>query len=305
MTVSAVANITCALTGSIHTPLMSPHLPITPDQIVQDGMAAAAAGAAVLHVHVRDPSDGSPSADPALFAEVVARLRAGTDAILGLTTGGSARMTLEERLAGSMRSAPELCSLNLGTMNFAMLPVAARARNWRFVWEKPFLERTRDGILRNTFADIETIIRTLGNRFGTRFEFEAYDVGHLYSLAHLRDLSLAPPRPFVQFVLGILGGIGADGEALDMMQTTARRLFGADIEWSVVAGGRAQMALCEAAIMAGGHVRVGLEDNLWLGPGRLATSNAECVAAAVTPVERHQRRPATPAEARVRLGLAA
>jgi uncharacterized protein (DUF849 family) len=297
--------ITCAVTGSIHTPSMSPFLPITPEDIADQAIAAAAAGAAVLHLHVRDPQTGQPSSDPDLFVRLVERVRAGTDAILSITTGGSARMTVTERLAGPVRLHPEMCSLNLGTMNFALYPLAAKPRDWTHDWERPFLEATRDGIFRNTFADIEQITSTLGGRFGTRFECECYDVGHLYSLAHLMDRKVITGKVFVQFVLGILGGIGADAESLGMMRATAQRLFGDDHEWSVLPAGRSQMQLCTMAAMMGGHVRVGLEDNLWLGPGVLAPDNAALVGKIRGLLNDLHIPVATVAEARAILGLAA
>lgn len=295
--------ITCAVTGSIHTPSMSPHLPVTPEQIAEQAIGAAEAGAAVLHLHVRDPQTGQPSSDPALFENVVARIRARTDAVLSITTGGSARMTIDERLEGPLRLKPEMCSLNLGTMNFALHPMAEKAREWRHEWEVPFLQATKDGIFRNTFSDIERFIGELGSRFGTRFEFEAYDVGHLYSLAHLIDRGIVAGKPFMQFVMGILGGVGADAESLQAMLSTARRLFGDEFEWSALPAGRAQMGLCTMAAVMGGHVRVGLEDNLWIGPGRLAQSNAEQVAKIKRILEELSIPTATPAEARKIIGI--
>jgi len=295
--------ITCAVTGSIHTPSMSPHLPVTPQEIAEQAIEAAEAGAAVLHLHVRDPATGQPSSDPALFEEVVARIRARTDAVLSITTGGSARMTVEERLEGPLRLKPEMCSLNLGTMNFALHSMAEKPREWRHAWEVPFLQATKDGIFRNTFADIERFIGELGSRFGTRFEFEAYDVGHLYSLAHLLDRGIVRGKPFMQFVMGILGGIGADAEGLTAMLSTARRLFGHDFEWSALPAGRAQMGLCTMAAVMGGHVRVGLEDNLWIGPGKLARSNAEQVAKIRRILDELFIETATPAEARKIIGI--
>lgn len=296
--------VTCAITGSIHTPSMSPYLPISEDDIVREGLAAARAGGAVLHLHVRDPETGRPSADANRFARVVERIRAETDAILSITTGGSARMTLEQRLEAPLRLKPELCSLNLGTMNFALHPLAAKERSWKFDWEKPFLEATRDGIFRNTFADMERIIGTLGQS-GTRFEFEAYDVGHLHNLSYLMDRKIVTGRPFVQFVMGILGGISADMESLVLMKQTATRLFGDDIEWSALPAGRAQMALCTVAAVMGGNLRVGLEDNLWLGPGKLASSNAEQVEKIKRILNELHIGLATPQEARDRLGVRA
>eukprot|EP01036_Dinobryon_divergens_P048808 gene48808-65445_t len=269
--------ISCAITGSIHTPSMSPHLPVTADEIATSAIEAAQAGAAVLHLHARNPETGAPSPDPALFEAFVPTIRAATDAIVNITTGGSARMTIEERLKGPISLAPEMCSLNLGSMNFGLYPMLDRPRQWKHDWEVPYLEATRDGIFKNTFKDIETVLAELGGRFGTRFEFECYDVGHLYTLAHFLDRKLVTPPLFVQSVIGILGGIGANADSVVEMRRVADKLFGKDYEWSVLAAGRNQMALGTMGVIMGGHVRVGLEDNLWIGPGKLATSNAEQV----------------------------
>lgn len=297
------AIVTCAITGSIHTPTMSPHLPVTEDQIVKEALAAARAGATVIHLHVRDPETGRPSSDADLFERVVERVRGDCDAILSITTGGSAAMSVEQRLEGPIRLKPELCSLNLGTMNFALHLMAAKPRTWKHDWEKPFLEATKEGFFRNTFSDMERVLGELGSRFGTRFEFEAYDVGHLFSLAHLMDKGLVSGKPFVQFVMGILGGIGADGDSLFLMKQTATRLFGDDVEWSALPAGRNQMTLCTVAAALGGNVRVGLEDNLWLGPGVLAESNAQQVDKITRILGELNIQVATPAEARARLGI--
>src|SRR6478752_4300754 len=268
--------ITCAITGSIHTPSMSPYLPVTPDEIAVGAIDAAKAGAAILHVHARDPVTGAPTPDVAVFEQFVPRIRAATKAIVNITTGGSARMTIEERLKGPSTLRPEMCSLNLGTMNFGLYPMLDRPREWKHDWEVPFLEATRSGMFKNTLADIEHILTTMGP-LGTRFEFECYDVGHLYTLAHFLDRKLVTPPLFVQTVLGILGGIGATPDSIVDMRRTADKLFGRDYEWSMLAAGRNQMALGTMAAIMGGHVRVGLEDNLWIAPGRLAESNAEQV----------------------------
>jgi uncharacterized protein (DUF849 family) len=294
--------ISCAITGSIHTPSMSPHLPVTPDEIAASAIEAARAGAAVLHLHARDPETGAPSPDLAVFEAFVPRIRSATDAIVNITTGGSARMTIEERLAGPTALKPEMCSLNLGTMNFGLYPMLARDREWKHDWEVPFLEATRAGIFKNTLADIGTILSTLGP-LGTRFEFECYDVGHLYTLAHFLDRRLVTPPLFVQTVLGILGGIGATPDSVTDMRRTADRLFGKDYEWSMLAAGRNQIALGTMAAVMGGHVRVGLEDNLWIGPGRLAASNAEQVAKIRRILEELSLEIATPGEARAIIGI--
>ncbi|MES0101383.1 3-keto-5-aminohexanoate cleavage protein [Mesorhizobium sp. M0019] len=298
------AIVTCAITGSIHTPSMSPFLPISEDDIVSQAVAAAVAGATVIHLHVRDPKTGRPSSDAERFERVVGRIRAGCDALLSITTGGSAQMSVEERLEAPIRLRPELCSLNLGTMNFALHPMALKERAWKHSWEKPFLEATRSGFFRNTFADMERIIGELADRFGTRFEFEAYDVGHLYNLAHLLDRGLVKSKPFVQFVMGILGGIGAGADNLSFMKQTATRLFGDDIEWSALPAGRSQMPLCTMAAIMGGNLRVGLEDNLWLAPGLLAESNGKQVEKITRILSELQIGVATPSEARRRLQIA-
>ncbi|MER9600134.1 3-keto-5-aminohexanoate cleavage protein [Mesorhizobium sp. M0244] len=298
------AIVTCAITGSIHTPSMSPFLPISEDDIVSQAIAAADAGATVIHLHVRDPETGRPSSDAERFERVVGRIRAGCDALLSITTGGSAQMSVEERLEAPIRLRPELCSLNLGTMNFALHPMASKERAWKHSWEKPFLEATKSGFFLNTFADMERIIGELADRFGTRFEFEAYDVGHLYNLAHLLDRGLVKSKPFVQFVMGILGGIGAEADNLSFMKQTATRLFGDDIEWSALPAGRSQMPLCTMAAIMGGNVRVGLEDNLWLAPGLLAESNAKQVEKITRILSELQIGVATPSEARRRLQIA-
>ena len=295
--------ITCALTGSIHTPTMSPHLPVTADEIVAQGLAAAEAGAAILHLHARDPETGRPSADPAHFMAFLPRLKAGTDAVLNLSTGGSAIMSLDERLAAPRQAAPEMCSLNLGTMNFALYPMAARIEEWRHDWEKPFLEGSDDLVFKNTPRDIATILRDLGEARGARFEFECYDVGHLAMLAHFAERGLVRPPFFVQFVFGVLGGMDAHPDNLAHMVRTADRLLGRDYAFSVLAAGRHQMRFAAMAAAMGGHVRVGLEDSLTIGPGELAPDNAAQVAKVRRIVEELGRTPATPAEARAMLGL--
>ncbi|MEM7207631.1 MAG: 3-keto-5-aminohexanoate cleavage protein [Pseudomonadota bacterium] len=295
--------ITCAVTGSIHTPTMSPHLPITPEQIADEGIAAANAGAAILHLHVRDPEDGRPSADPALFSDVLARIKPRCDAVANITTGGSAMMTLDERLAGPMRVAPEMCSLNLGSMNFGLFPAANKYQDWRYDWEQPFLEGTRDMIFKNTFADIETIFSRMGEERGARFEFECYDVGHIYTLAHFVDRGLVAAPLFIQFVFGVLGGIGADIDNLVHMKRTCDKLFGDDYLFSVLAAGRHQIPLTTAAASMGGHVRVGLEDSIYIGKGELARSNADQVRKIRSIAENLGREVATPDQARALLQL--
>lgn len=269
--------ITSAITGAIHTPSMSPHLPLTPEEIAQQAVDAAEAGAAILHLHARDPEDGRPSADPEVFARFLPVIRARTDAVINITSGGSTKMTLEERLAPPLRFKPEMASLNMGSMNFSIHPAAAKIKQWRYAWEKPYVEGTEDVIFRNTFRDIRRILKELGDGCGTRFEFECYDASHLYNLAHFVDAGLVKPPFFIQTIFGILGGIGPDPDNVAFLRQTANRLFGKDYEWSVLGAGRHQMSLLTFASIMGAHVRVGLEDSLYLGAGQMATSNAEQV----------------------------
>jgi uncharacterized protein (DUF849 family) len=295
--------ITCALTGSIHTPSMSPHLPVTADEMVAEGLAAAEAGAAILHLHARDPATGRPSAAPEHFMAFLPRLKAGTEAVLNLSTGGSAVMSLDDRLAAPMRAAPEMCSLNMGTMNFALYPMAARIAEWTHDWERPFLEGSDDLVFKNTPRDIGRILKAMGQERGARFEFECYDAGHLAMLAHVAERGLVEPPFFVQFVFGVLGGMDAHPDNLAHMVRTADRLLGRDYAFSVLAAGRHQMRFAAMAAAMGGHVRVGLEDSLTIGPGELAPSNAAQVRKVRRIVEELGRSPATPAEAREMLGL--
>lgn len=295
--------ITCAVTGSIHTPSMSPYLPITPEQIAEQALAAAEAGAAILHLHARDPDDGRPSADPAHFMTFLPRLKQATDAVLNLTTGGSAVMTLEDRLAAPRLVEPEMCSLNMGTMNFALYPAAERISDWKYDWEKPFLENSDDLVFKNTPRDIARILTEVGQERGARFEFECYDVSHLYMLKHFVDRGLVRAPLFIQFVFGVLGGIGADPENLMHMKRIADKLFGEDYAFSVLAAGRHQMPLATLAATLGGHVRVGLEDSLMISRGELARSNAEQVTKIRRIVEDLGREVASPEDARAMLGL--
>jgi len=295
--------ITCAVTGSVHTPTMSPYLPITPDQIVTDAVAAAEAGATVLHLHARNPDDGRPTPDANVFMQFLPRIKQQTAAVINITTGGSTTMTLEQRLAAPLRAKPELCSLNLGSMNFGMFQMVPRYTKWKYEWEKPYLEGTRDLIFRNTFRDIEFILKNLGEGCGTRFEFECYDVGHLFTLAHFVDAGLAKPPLFVQMIFGIKGGIGAEVDQLVHMKRTADRLFGDDYVWSVLGAGRHQMPFCTQAVIMGGNVRVGLEDSLSIGPGELAKSNADQVRKVRRIIEELSMDVATPEQARSMLAL--
>ncbi len=296
--------ISCAVTGSVHTPTMSPYLAITPDQIAEQAIAAAEAGAAILHLHARDPSDGRPTADPQVYDQFVPRIKAACDAVINITTGGSTRMTLDERLAYPLQARPEMCSLNMGSMNFTIHPVARRIETWLHDWERPYVEGMEDLIFRNTFRDIRHILKVLGDDCGTRFEFECYDVGHLYTLAHFVDEGLVRGPLFIQSIFGILGGLGPDPENIVTMRTTADRLFGRDgYRFSVLGAGRHQMPLLTMAAVMGGNVRVGLEDSLYLGKGQLATSCADQVRKIRRILEELSLEIASPDEARAMLGL--
>lgn len=296
--------ITCAVTGSVHTPAMSPYLPLTPDDIAHQAIEAAEAGAAILHLHARDPSDGRPTPDPKVFDRFVPRIQAATDAVINITTGGSTRMTLEERLAYPLQAKPEMCSLNMGSMNFSIHPAARKIQQWRYDWEKPYVEGMEDLIFRNTFKDIKQVLKLLGDDCGTRFEFECYDLGHLYNLAHFVDEGLVRGPLFIQSIFGILGGMGPDPENLVVMRTTADRLFGrANYRFSVLGAGRHQMQLLTMGAVMGGNVRVGLEDSLYLGKGQLAKSCAEQVRKIRRILEELSLEVATPDEARAMLGL--
>jgi uncharacterized protein (DUF849 family) len=295
--------ITCAITGSIHTPTMSPALPITPSEIVEHSVMAADAGASIMHLHARDPQDGRPTAAPELFMEFLPRIKQYTEAVCNITTGGSLKMSLEERLAAPRRASPEMCSLNMGTMNFALYPMADRYTEWKYDWEESYLRESDDYIFRNTFRDIEKIYRALGEEHDVKFEHECYDVGHLYNLAHCIDRGLFKPPIFLQFIFGILGGIGASVENLIFMKQTADRLFGSQYRWSVLGAGRNQIPLATQAILMGGHVRVGLEDSLLIARGTLARNNAEQVAKVRRLIEELGYEIATPAETRSLLGL--
>lgn len=295
--------ITCAITGSLHTPSMSPYLPITPDDIARESVAAAEAGASIIHLHARDPEDGRPTADPAVFDQFLPRIKQQTNAVVNISTGGGPGMSLDERLAAAEAASPEMTSLNMGSINNGLFAGLGRIKEFKHSWEKPFLEGGRSSVFKNTFEDIETIMNRLGKGHGCRFEFECYDVGHLYNLAYFIDRKIYEPPLFLQFILGVLGGVGAEADNLLHMIRTAQRLFGADIEWSVLAAGKAQMAMCTHNALLGGNVRVGLEDSLSIGPRKLATSNAEQVAKIRRILEELSFDVATPPEARERLAL--
>lgn len=294
--------VTCAITGAIHTPSMSPHLPVTPDEIVASAVAAAEAGAAILHLHARDPETGRPDQSPEAFGRFLARIKQRTGAVLNLTTGGAPYMTVEERVKPAATFRPEVASLNMGSMNFGLFPMLERFKDFRHPWEREVLENSRDLIFRNTFRDIEYVLRTMSEA-GTRFEFECYDIGHLYNLAHFLGRGLVKPPLFVQTVFGILGGIGPHPEDVLHMKRTADRLFGDQYRWSVLGAGRNQMAIAAQAAAMGGHVRVGLEDSLWIGAGALAQSNAEQVSRVRQILEGLGLAIATPDEARDILAL--
>jgi uncharacterized protein (DUF849 family) len=294
--------ITCAVTGSIHTPTMSPYLPITGDEVATQAIDAAEAGASILHLHARNP-DGSPTPDPKAFMEFLPRIKQNTDAVVNITTGGGHGMTLDERLAAALHAKPEVASLNMGSMNFGLYPALERYKEFKYEWERAHLERSRDFIFRNTFKDIEGVLERLGKGCGTKFEFECYDIGHLYTLAHFLERGLVKPPLFVQTIFGILGGIGADLENLHHMKRIADKLFGEQYQWSVLAAGRHQMNFITQAVLLGGNVRVGLEDSLYLGKGKLAKSNAEQVAKIRRIIEELSLEVATPEEARKMLDL--
>ena len=268
--------VTCAVTGAIHTPSMSPYLPVSPSEIAEAALGAAEAGASILHLHARDPETGKPTQDPAVFEQFLPRIKQSTDAILNITTGGSPHMTVQERMLPATKFKPEVVSLNMGSMNFGLYPMLDRFDNFTHGWERENLEKSRDLVFKNTFQDIETILR-IGTDNGTRFEFECYDISHLYTLAHFVDHGLAKAPLFIQSVFGLLGGIGGHPEDLMHMKRTADRLFGQTYQWSILGAGRNQMSLAAMGAAQGGHVRVGLEDSLWIAPGELARSNAEQV----------------------------
>ena len=294
--------ITCAVTGAIHTPSMTPHLPITPDEIASDAIAAAQAGAAILHLHARDPETGRPDQSPEGFAPFLPRIKQGTDAVVNITTGGSPYMSVEERVLPAARYQPEVASLNMGSMNFGLYPMLQRFKEFKFDWERDHLEGSVDLVFRNSFKDIEYVLKTCyGN--GTRFEFECYDISHLYNLAHFADRGLVEAPFFVQSVFGLLGGIGAHPEDVLHMKRTADRLFGSDYRWSVLGAGNNQLRVAAQAAALGGNVRVGLEDSIWAGKGELATSNAVQVRKVRQIVEGLGLSIASPTEAREILGL--
>ncbi len=269
--------ISCAITGGIHVPTMSDALPITPEEIAKQSIDASKAGASILHLHARDPENGKPTSDPDIFMKFLPRIKESCDSVINITTGGSLLATVDQRLAGPLKVEPEMCSLNMGTMNFGLFPIAKKFQNWKYDWEKPFLESSDDFIFRNTFRDISKIVKILGEGCGTKFEHECYDIGHLYNLAYFVDAGIIKPPFLIQSIFGILGGIGSEMQNVMFMKDTADRLFGDDYIWSVLAAGRHQMNFTTQAAMLGGNVRVGLEDSIYISKGKLAESNAQQV----------------------------
>jgi len=294
--------ITCAITGAIHTPTMTPYLPITPEHIAREAVAAAEAGAAILHLHARNPQTGQPDQTPEAFVRFLPEIKAATSAVINITSGGSPYMRVEERVRPAAQFKPEVASLNMGSMNFGLYHLLDKYKTFQFDWERNHLEATRDLVFRNTFKDIEYILATCSAN-GTRFEFECYDIGHLYNLAHVADRGLVEPPFFVQSVFGLLGGIGAHPEDVRHMRRTADRLFGKDYRWSVLGAGANQFRIAAQAAATGGNVRVGLEDSLWAGKGRLAQSNAEQVRSVRQIIEGLGLQVATPDDARRILAL--
>jgi uncharacterized protein (DUF849 family) len=294
--------ITCAVTGAIHTPSMSPYLPITPEEITEAAVGAAEAGAAIIHLHARDPITGRPDQSPEAFGKFLPQIKSRTNAVLNLTSGGSPFMKIDERIQPSMKFAPEVASLNMGSLNFGLFPMLSRFKEFKHDWERKHLEDSDDLIFRNTFKDIEFALKAVSDH-QIRFEFECYDIGHLYNLAHFVERGLIKPPFFVQSVFGILGGIGAHYEDVVHMKRTADRLFGKEYQWSVLGAGRNQLRIAAMSAGMGGNIRVGLEDNLWLGKGTLAKSNAEQVIKARQIVESLGLEVASPDEARQMLQL--
>ncbi len=294
--------VSCAITGSIHVPSVSDYLPITPAEIAESAIGAAHAGAAIVHLHARDPQTGRPTPDPEIFAQFLPEIAAGCDAVINITTGGGHGMTLEERSEAARRFKPELSSLNMGSMNFGLFPVLDRVKEFKHSWERQYLEASRDFIFRNTYTDIERLVTELGAN-GTRFEFECYDVGQLYNLAHFVDRGVVQPPMFLQLIFGILGGIGPDPENLMHMKATADRLFGDDYYFSILGAGRHQTRLTTLGAILGGNVRVGLEDSIYLARGELAKSNADQVSKICRILTELSLEIATPDEAREMLAL--
>ena len=294
--------ITCAVTGSIHTPSMSPYLPVTPEEIAAAAIGAAQAGAAIVHLHARNPKDGSPTQDPAVFKQFLPKIKAASDVVVNLTTGGAPTMSIEERLQPALRLKPEVASLNMGSMNFGLYEMLGRYKEFKHDWEKPYLAGSDERIFKNSFKDIAYILQSCADN-DTRFEIECYDIGHLYTAAHFLERRLLKPPLFIQSVFGIRGGIGPHPEDVLHMKRTAERLFGDAYYWSVLGAGRNQMFIAAMSAVMGGNVRVGLEDSLWLGRGQLAESNAAQVSKARRILEELGFAVASPGEARDMLKL--
>ena len=294
--------ITCAITGAIHTPSMSKYLPVTPKEISDAAISAAKAGASILHLHARDPDNGKPTQDPKIFNKILPKIKQQTDAVVNITSGGSPHMTVEERMMPASTFKPELASLNMGSMNFGLYPMLNRFSEFQYDWEKDHLEKSKDLVFKNTFQDIEAILK-IGHTNGTRFEFECYDISHLYNLKHFVDRKLVEPPFFIQSVFGLLGGIGAHPEDLMHMKRTADRLFGNEYIWSILGAGKNQMTLASMGAAQGANVRVGLEDSLWIEPGKLARSSKEQVIKVRNILEEFSLTIATPSEVRKMLKL--
>jgi uncharacterized protein (DUF849 family) len=304
MAASRKVIITCAITGSSHTPTMSPYLPYKVEDIIRQSIEAHQAGAAVIHLHARNPHDGSPTADVGIFREYLQAIKAETNAVIGLTSGGATGQTVEQRLTPIRALQPELCTLNMGTINYGGFPMIPKYQGrWQFAWEEPYLESTRREPFVSNFADIEYMLKHLQEETGVRFEFEAYDVGHLYTLAYYLELGLVKPPLFLQFVIGTMGGIGPEVDNIVHLKRTADRLLGDNIQWSVLGSGRYQLDVVTVGAIMGSHVRVGLEDSLYLAKGKLAESNAEQVAKIGRILAELSLETATSDEARVMLGL--
>jgi len=295
--------ITCAVTGGIHTPTMSPYLPITPNEIAESAIEAAKAGASILHLHARDPQTGRPRQDPELFMQFLPRIKQATDAVLNITTGGGLGMSLEERIAPAHRAKPEVCSLNMGTMNFGAFELAKKFTSWKHEWELPYLEGTKSLIYANTFTMLERIMIEVGEAYNVRFEYECYDFSHLETLKYFADKGLVKPPFLIQGIFGIQGGMGARIENLVHFKSLADQIFGKDYHFSAFAVGRHQMSFLTVAAVMGGAVRVGLEDSLYIGRGELAKSNAQQVRKIRRILEELGHEIASPTDARKMLDL--
>ena len=302
MSTSRKIIITCAVTGAIHTPTMSPFLPITPEEIADAAIGAAQAGASIVHLHARELADGRPTQDPDIFRRFLPTIKSACDVVINITTGGAPTMLVEERLQPALKLQPEVASLNMGSMNFGLYEMIPRYKEWKQDWELPYLKNSDERIFKNTFRDIAYILESCSGN-NTRFEVECYDIGHLYTAAHFLDRGLLKAPLFIQSVFGIRGGIGPHPEDVMHMKRTCDRLFGDEYQWSVLGGGRNQMYIATQAVILGGNARVGLEDSLWIGKGRFAQSNAEQVAKIRRIIEELGLDVANPSETRAILKL--